>query len=470
MENILIISASVDTLGFVVDQLMKAGIRKECIRTADLASVSDLSDKNRPELILLHICHTGEKYFSLARSINAIYGDVPVIVISDTFSRLEAQKLKRDGIKECLLLQDITPALLLQSVTYAMESTQMVAELEAARSELYAAYSRYNKMFARNPIPMWIYDTDTLAFLEVNQAAIERYGYSRDEFMKMTLKDIRPEEDMEHFYRALALQEEGEELHEYYRHKTKQGEILYVSVQTHMTTVDGKLAKMVQAIDVSDKVFLDTENTKLEALVQRQRDNLDEILSSIEEVVWSAKTDDLQILYTNNACYKVFGYTADEMINDRHLFLNSIHPDDREMFYEIVNKTYSEGKGRCEFRIIHKEGDIKTIAVQGVLKKGKNGKPDVFNGVTIDITEQKNNIRKIKLQNEKLKEIAWLQSHKVRGQVASILGLAQLFNTDNPCDPVNSQILDGFRMASESLDNTIREINEKTSSDTTYFG
>lgn len=317
---------------------------------------------------------------------------------------------------------------------------------------------------------MWIYDTDTLAFLEVNQAAIERYGYSRDEFMKMTLKDIRPEEDMEHFYRALALQEEGEELHEYYRHKTKQGEILYVSIQTHMTTVDSKLAKMVQAIDVSDKVLLDTAKTKLEALVQRQRDNLDEILSSIEEVVWSAKTDDLQILYTNNACYKVFGYTADEMINDRHLFLNSIHPDDREMFYDIVHKTYSAGRGQCEFRIIHKDGDIKIIAVQGVLKKGKNGKPDVFNGVTIDITEQKNNIRKIQLQNEKLKEIAWLQSHKVRGQVASILGLAQLFNTDNPCDPVNGQILDGFRMASESLDNTIREINEKTSSDTTYFG
>ncbi len=96
-----------------------------------------------------------------------------------------------------------------------------------------------------------------------------------------------------------------------------------------------------------------------------------------------------------------------------------------------------------------------------MLKKGKNGKPDVFNGVTIDITEQKNNIRKIQLQNEKLKEIAWLQSHKVRGQVASILGLAQLFTADNPCDPVNGQILDGFRMASESLDNTIRDKMKK---------
>src|SRR6185437_7439605 len=78
-----------------------------------------------------------------------------------------------------------------------------------------------------------------------------------------------------------------------------------------------------------------------------------------------------------------------------------------------------------------------------------------------DISEQKKHLLKIEAQNEKLKEIAWIQSHKVRGPVASILGLANLFN-DNPTDPINKQILDGIKTAVHNLDKIIREVVDKT--------
>ncbi len=63
--------------------------------------------------------------------------------------------------------------------------------------ELKQSEKMYKYLFENNPLPMWIYDLETLDFLEVNEAAILKYGYSREQFLQMTLKDIRPEEDHE---------------------------------------------------------------------------------------------------------------------------------------------------------------------------------------------------------------------------------------------------------------------------------
>ena len=81
-----------------------------------------------------------------------------------------------------------------------------------------------------------------------------------------------------------------------------------------------------------------------------------------------------------------------------------------------------------------------------------------------DITDERKHIIQIEEQNKRLTEIAWLQSHKVRGPVASILGLVQLFNYDNPADPVNKEILEGIKYATNGLDDIIKEVVDKTTS------
>lgn len=79
-----------------------------------------------------------------------------------------------------------------------------------------------------------------------------------------------------------------------------------------------------------------------------------------------------------------------------------------------------------------------------------------------NIKAKKNADKKIKIQNEKLFEIAFLQSHQVRVPVAQILGLYSLFKFDNPADPSNNEIFSMLKTAVESLDKTIHEITEKT--------
>src|SRR5690606_3104219 len=89
---------------------------------------------------------------------------------------------------------------------------------------------RYQLLFAANPIPMWVFDTETLRFLEVNESAIQHYGYSRDEFMGVTIKEIRPAEDLEAFLEHIASIPDRRVASNVWRHIRKDGTVIYVEL------------------------------------------------------------------------------------------------------------------------------------------------------------------------------------------------------------------------------------------------
>src|SRR5438132_2151042 len=100
--------------------------------------------------------------------------------------------------------------------------------------------SRFLVLFADNPLPMWVYDAETLRFLEVNNAAVERYGYSREEFLAMSVTEIRPAEDV-----ARLLGEIEEPRPEWlesgrWRHRLKSGQIIHVQITSHVSTFAGR--------------------------------------------------------------------------------------------------------------------------------------------------------------------------------------------------------------------------------------
>lgn len=97
--------------------------------------------------------------------------------------------------------------------------------------ELLASQGIYKEIFYSNPNPMWIFDLETLAFLEVNQTTIDQYGYTKEEFLSMTLKDITPAEDI-HSLMSSAIKaiSEYNADHELWRHITKSGAILFAEL------------------------------------------------------------------------------------------------------------------------------------------------------------------------------------------------------------------------------------------------
>src|ERR1019366_6161586 len=122
-----------------------------------------------------------------------------------------------------------------------------------------ASERNYRMLFERHPQPLWLYDVQTLAFLNMNDAAVERYGYSRDEFLGMTIKDIRPPEDVPKLLELI-----GTPLPPFgktgpWRHLLKDGSTGQVLVTSHAVTFDNHAARFVLAEDVTESKRLELE-------------------------------------------------------------------------------------------------------------------------------------------------------------------------------------------------------------------
>lgn len=106
--------------------------------------------------------------------------------------------------------------------------------------------------FERHPDPMFIFDWETLGFIDVNAAALEKYGYGRVEFLSLTLADLRPAEDMPRLQALLEMERSGPFAANNIRHRTKSGHVFEVEVLTHRVTYKKHKAEMVMVRDVSD--------------------------------------------------------------------------------------------------------------------------------------------------------------------------------------------------------------------------
>jgi PAS domain S-box-containing protein len=116
-----------------------------------------------------------------------------------------------------------------------------------------ASEASYRLLFDNNPQPMWVYDLDTLAFLAVNDAAVHHYGYARAAFLGMTLKDIRPPEDVAALLDNIAHRTAGLDQADTWRHRKRDGTIIEVEITSYSLTFAGRPARLVLAHDVTER-------------------------------------------------------------------------------------------------------------------------------------------------------------------------------------------------------------------------
>ena len=135
---------------------------------------------------------------------------------------------------------------------------------------------QYRQLFEDNPNPMWVFDKKTLAFLAVNQAAIAQYGYSKEEFLQMTILDIRPEED-----RKMARKNLQDAPVDYYstgmwRHYRKDKSLIYVKISSHSMLFNGHQAEIILATDLTKQVKFEKERDQLLNNLLQQNHQLEE--------------------------------------------------------------------------------------------------------------------------------------------------------------------------------------------------
>ena len=114
---------------------------------------------------------------------------------------------------------------------------------------------------------MWVYDLETLAFLAVNQSAVRHYGYSREDFLAMTIKDIRPSEDIPALYNSVARSSEGVDAAGIWRHLKQDGTIIEVEITSHFLVFDNRRSELILAHDI-------TERHRLEAALLASEEQL----------------------------------------------------------------------------------------------------------------------------------------------------------------------------------------------------
>lgn len=272
--TVLNIEDAEDDYLLVVRHLQKGGydVHSERIDTAD-AMRAALSEREW-DIIISDYHLPGFGALQALEILKETGKQIPFIIISGTIGEETAVQALLSGVSDYLMkdnLRRLVPAIERGIEEAKNRRVRLETEEALRRSE-----ERYRLLFEKNPLPMWVYDTDTLGFLAVNAAAIEHYGFSAEEFHSMTIKDIRPAEDVAMLEQNITETRRVIDRVDEWRHQKKDGTIINVEITSHELAFDGTDARLVLANDITKRVQAEEELRKSEEQL-RQAQKLESI-------------------------------------------------------------------------------------------------------------------------------------------------------------------------------------------------
>jgi PAS domain S-box-containing protein len=238
--------------------------------------------------------------------------------------------------------------------------------------------------FERNPLPMWVYELETLRFLAVNDAAVAKYGYSRNEFLAMTIKNIRPAEEIPRLLENITGRRDDLQSSGPWIHQSKDGREFYVEILSHSFSHFGRPARLVTANDVTKYKKAQNEILRVSADLQQAQ-----AFARMGSWSWDIKANRVE---WSDEMYRIFGIDKDHftgMLDD--IVEQAVHPDDRARVNQ-VNQAVVEGNEHTplEFRIIRPDGsECRAWAEAGKLIRDDAGNPVFLKGIVQDITQRK---------------------------------------------------------------------------------
>ena len=199
----------------------------------------------------------------------------PIIVLTGNADIEFSIKSISHGIFDYLIKDDLTPDALYKSIIYAIERKK-------SSFELIASEKRYSDLFNLSPQPMWVFDAVTFRFSQVNKATIDLYGYNEQEFLSMSLMDIKQKEDINSTSERLKKPKlPGAIFKQTVLHHKKSGEIIEMEIYSNPILISGKNFRSVIAIDVTEKNLYEHKITK--AIIKTQEDERYEIGSELHD-------------------------------------------------------------------------------------------------------------------------------------------------------------------------------------------
>ncbi len=255
-----------------------------------------------------------------------------------------------------------------------------ITERKQAEEELRESEKRYRTLFQNNPHPMWVFDLETLAFLDVNDAAIRHYGYSRDEFLGMTIRDIRPPEDIPVLLENISQASAGVTLAGVWRHRKKDGTIIYVEISSHTLLFSGRNAEVVLANNVTERLLAE------QAL--RESESRYHSLAKVSPVGIFRTDEEGNVLYVNERWCTMSGLTQGQALEEG--WSAALYVEDRERVLAQWHKAVEEKQPfQLEYRYQRPDGVITWVFTQTIAEIGKSGELLGYVGTITDITQRK---------------------------------------------------------------------------------
>lgn len=278
---------------------------------------------------------------------------VPFIMVTGSINEDTAVECMKSGASDYVLKDSLKR--LGSSVVNALEQSKIRKERLEAFETIKLNEAKYRYMFHNNPQPMWIYDIDTLDFLEVNEAAIKHYGYTQKEFLSMNLREIfTSEEDL------IQVKSQDTPLHKSnkaneFTHKKKNGDVISVETLSHAIIFNQRNARHVLINDI-------TERKKSEAALRASEERFRTLLDNVSNISVQGYSPDGTVKYWNKASETLYQYTRDEAMGKN--LLDLIIPERiRDGVKNAIQQMLDLGQGNPAEELILQKKDGSEVPV-----------------------------------------------------------------------------------------------------------
>ncbi len=252
---------------------------------------------------------------------------------------------------------------------------QDITELADARQRLREAEADYRYMFDHNPLPMWVYDRETLRLLAVNDAMLANYGYTRDELLAGSILDIRPPEDVEEVIAVARMDAEQRPQGLVWTHLRKDGSRMRAAIHSRDIRFEERTARLVLALDVTER--------------ERSEQRFQLVARATSDAIWDWDPQTDATWRSDNA-YVLFGYSRDELGSTMDVVDTLLHPDDRARIRASLGRAIASERTEWEetYRLRRKDGSYADVLDRGFLLRDAHGRAIRMVGGMLDVTQK----------------------------------------------------------------------------------
>jgi PAS domain S-box-containing protein len=231
-----------------------------------------------------------------------------------------------------------------------------ITERKQAEENLRESEARYRQLFESNPQPMWVYDLENLHFLAVNDAAVSQYGYSREEFFNITIRDIRPAEEIPGLLENISRKTSKFQNTSGWRHRLKDGSLIDVEITSHALQFEGRAARLVLANNI-------TSRKRAEEALRESEERFRSYIQQANDFIFTLDPGG-RITSANQAMCEALGYEESELASMSALEL--VAPEHRAETAQTLQRIWAgESISGFEIPIQTYEGNTIIVHIRG---------------------------------------------------------------------------------------------------------